>query len=72
MISETALFWILGGAFASIGTVFLITTKKVDKSTFEKHCDNSREDKKDMFEKINNMNTKVTEIHTIITQRNIK
>jgi len=65
-MSEMLLMWILGGAFACIGVVFGITTKKLDKKDFEKHCENDRDDKKDMYKTLNDMNQKLTEVHTII------
>ena len=60
-----------GGIIASVLMVMAgVIRTKVDKKDYEKHCDNSREDKKEMYDKINDMSDKVTEIHTIVKERN--
>jgi hypothetical protein len=65
-MTDPVMIWILGGGFLFTGIVLGMTTKKLDKKDFEKHCDNDREDKGKMFEKIDSMNQKLTEVHTII------
>ena len=42
------------------------------KKEFEKHCDCDRDDKKEMYDKINDMSNKITEIHTILKERALK
>lgn len=65
-MTESLTMWILGGGFLFTGIVLGMTTKKLDKKDFDKHCENDREDKSKMFDKIDSMNQKLTEVHTII------
>jgi len=68
-MSEVVLVWIMGGAFVCIGGVFAVTTKKVNKADFEKHCDHDREDHKEMYKTIKDMSEKITTIHAIVKER---
>lgn len=65
-MTDPVMIWILGGGFLFTGIVLGMTTKKLDKKDFESHCKNDREDKSKMFDKIDSMNQKLTEVHTII------
>lgn len=71
-MNDNVLMWLLGGLFAGLLACFGLTNRKLDKKEFEKHCDCDRDDKKEMYDKINDMSNKITEIHTILKERALK
>jgi hypothetical protein len=68
-MNDSVLIPILSSIGAALLALFGLSSKKVDKSEFKDHCKSDREDKKDMYKTMNDMNIKVTEIHTIIKER---
>ena len=55
-MSETLIMWIMGGCFACVGGVFIITKTKVDKVVFNEHCKEQKEEVKEFWKALNKNN----------------